>query len=480
MATGKMASRKKHQNRKASSPKKSVAPASSLFPYEYLLLGALVIITFFTYRGSLDNPFMTVWDDQMHVTENPLITSSEGLDLKEFFIPNRQHLYHPLTMLSFALEYKIAGPDAAVFHFTNLFLHLCNIILAFWFILLLTKRKEIALVAAFFVALHPMNVETVAWISERKGLLYGFFYLMSLIAYLKFSEQNRWRFYILSLLLFAFALLSKPTAVTLPAVLLLVDYFRGRKFNGTTLTEKIPFLLFAILAALVPFLYQKSTGDITDMSISYTIVDRLFFACYALGFYVLNFVAPFNLSILYYLPVKTNGFLPLVYYFSPLFVAGLAWSVFVTYRKYKEIFFGILFFIITISPMIQLIPIARVITADRYVYVSYIGLAMIAGSFYVMYSRKKLVRTLFIIAFAGYGILFIVQSVSRITLWKDGISLFTDAVEKNTGYPHGWAARAGVKMRQQDFRGAISDYKEAIRLKITNAEALNNCGACYY
>ena len=475
-----MTRKKNQKHRKTVTSKTHKAPPQKTFPYEYMLLGLLIIITFFTYRSSLDNPFMTVWDDQMHITENPLVIASDGWHLLEFFIPNTQHLYHPLTMLSFALEYKLAGPDASVFHFTNIFLHLCNILLAFWFVQLLTRRKDIALIVAFFFALHPMQVEVVAWISERKDLLYGFFYLSALIAYLKFSERNRWKFYLFSLLLFTCSLLSKPTAVTLPVVLLLVDYFRGRRFTKTTLLEKLPFFLLAILAGLVPLLFQKASGDLTDMSISYTLLDRLFMASYALGFYIVKFLAPVNLSMMYYLPVKTDGLLPVLYYLSPVFVVALAWSLYATYRKYKEIFFGILFFAVTISPMIQLIPIARVITADRYVYVSFIGLALIVGYFYSRYSGKKLIRSLFFIAFAGYGILFIVLSVSRIAVWKDGVALFTDAVDRNPEFPHAWAARAGVKMKLHDYHGAISDYKEAVRLKITNAEAWNNCGACYY
>lgn len=475
-----MAPGKKQHHRKAHPPKKTIKPLPGSFPYEYVMLCILVIVTFFTYRSSLDNLFMTVWDDQMHVTENHLVKASDGWHPEEFFIPNRQHLYHPLTMLSYALEYRIAGPDATVFHFTNLFLHLCNILLVFWFVLLLGRRKDIALIAAFFFALHPMQVEAVAWISGRKDVLYGFFYLLTLIAYLKFSEGGRRKYYVLSLLMFACSLLSKPTAVTLTVVLLLVDYFRGRKFTKISILEKIPFFFLAILAGLVPFLYQKSTGDITDMSISYTVADRLFFACYALGFYPLKFLAPVNLSMMYYLPVKTGGLLPLIYYLSPVVVITLGWGLYATYRKYPGIFFGILFFVITISPMIQLIPIARVITADRYVYVSFIGLALIIGYFYKRYSGKKVIRSLFLIAFTGYAITFIVLSVARIAVWKDGVTLFTDAVEKNPDYPHGWGARGGVKMRLHDYHGAINDYKEAIRLKITNAEAWNNCGACYY
>lgn len=464
----------------AGSRKKNPVPAKSKFPVEYILLLLVVLITFFTYRGSLDNPFLTVWDDQMHITDNKLVTASDGWHLREFFTPNRQHLYHPLTMLSFALEYRIAGLDPRVFHATNLFLHLCNIILVFWFVSLLTKRKEIALIVAFFFALHPMQVESVAWISERKDVLYGFFYLAALVAYIKFMERKRWLMYFLLLLLFSCSLLSKPAAVTLPVILLLTDFYKGRSFTLASLLEKAPLFVMSLVVGMIPFLYQKTTGDIKELASDYTLFDRLFLASYAVGFYMIKFIAPVKICAIYYLPGKVNGLLPLVYYLSPLFPLGLAMVVYKTFSRHREIFYGSLFFIITISLVLQIIPIARAITADRYTYIPCIGFALIAGHLYARYAARKTVKTVFLAIFCCYLVIFPFMILSRIPVWHDGLALFNDVVEKNPDQPHGWAARANVKMKMNDNLAAVEDFKKAIALDIREVEAYNNCGACLY
>lgn len=470
------------QKKKPQQHHKQVKQGSKPFRIEYLLLGVLIVLTIITYASSLKNPFMYSWDDSMHVVDNMSIKEINGENIKALFTPNTKHLYHPLTMLSFAIEYKLFELKASAYHFTNLLLHLINILLVYFFVNILTKRKEIGLFVAAIFALHPMQVEAVAWVSERKDVLYTAFFMGALIYYVKYSSEHVQKYLYIALGLFVGSLLSKPAAVTLPVVLILLDYYLKGRITKKDILTKIPFFLLSILFGIIPFFFQKSTGDIKELATTYTLVERMFLASYALCFYIIKYILPVNLSALYYLPEKTNGLFPYLYYVAPAGIAGIGFLLYKAYIKNKkEMITGFLFFVVTVSLVLQIIPIGRVITADRYSYVPFIGLSLMAGFMLVeLTDKNRKIKNYVYVGFMIVILVFSYQSVQRIKIWQSGIALFTDVIEKNPEKPHAWAARAYDKLNSNDNEGAILDYDKAISLQINDAEAFNNRGNAKY
>ena len=227
--------------KKKQAPQKTTAKAPAKpKDYPYAGLALILFITFLVYRSSTGNGFV-LWDDDKYIQNNTLITS---INLKEIFSTYVMGNYHPFTMLGYAIQYQFFGQDATGYHVVNLMLHLLNVVLVYVVIFNLSNKSLVAMVAALFFGLHPMHVESVAWASELKDLLYVSFYLGAFICYLKYlNEPLKKKWYYYALVLFFCSLLSKGMAVSFPLVLLLADYFRGRKFDSKTLMEKLPFFI---------------------------------------------------------------------------------------------------------------------------------------------------------------------------------------------------------------------------------------------
>ena len=216
---------------------------------------AAVVITAIAFFPSLSNGF-TNWDDEVYVINNENIREFSWEKIKYWFGAYHHGNYHPLTMVSYMWEYSISELNPSIYHINNYILHLLNTALVFFFIYKLTDKKEVAIIVATLFGVHPMHVESVAWISERKDLLYSVFYLSTLIVYLGYKHSPDWKKYLLLLVLFVASLLSKSAAVVLPIVLLLIDYYQQRKLTIKLIIEKIPLfalsIVFGVLLTIVP------------------------------------------------------------------------------------------------------------------------------------------------------------------------------------------------------------------------------------
>ena len=227
-----------------------------------------------------------------------------------------------------------------------------------------------------------MHVESVAWISERKDVLYTLFYLLSLLTYLQYLKTNRKaKQYIILLLFFILSLLSKVAAVTLPVLLIAIDVYKKRKITVISLLEKLPFFLLSLLFGILTILSQKNVDAFNQISTSFSVIDKIFLFSYSIIFYIFKLIAPINLSAVYYFP-EVHKTLPWQYYAS---LPALLILLFFIIRKSsirKEILFGVIFFLITISVMLQIVPVGTAHTAERYTYVPYLGLLFIAGQIF--------------------------------------------------------------------------------------------------
>jgi tetratricopeptide (TPR) repeat protein len=438
----------------------------------YVMLAIILLISFLVYLPVLNNKLLA-WDDDLYLKTNPLVHS---INLKDIFSKYVMGNYHPLTILTFAIEYKFFGLNGTGYHVINLLLHLLNVTLVFYSINLLVNKPIVALVASLLFGIHPLHVESVAWAAELKDLLYAFFFLASYILYLKYLTDHQKKFYIFSLVLFCLSLLSKAMAASLPVVLLLTDYFKGRKINGKVILEKLPFIVLSIGFGIVAVWAQKSAG--ATEAVNFSFPERMVFACYGFITYIIQLFFPLNLSAYYPYPVSNPESIPTLYYIYPVFLAGLVTGIFYSLKVTRKYFFGIGFFAVTIFLVLQLLPVGGAIIADRYSYIPSIGIFYLAGEGFNFLLNKKLRAAAFILL-GIFTIFFSIRTFLRCDVWRNDLTLWNNVIGQYQTVPLAYYNRGHVYLNEGKNDSALRDFNKAIELQPTYANAYNNRGILY-
>ncbi len=415
------------QTLKKGSVKGTGTPASTAFESKHLLaLGGVLLLTFLAYLPALNNGF--VWDDVAYIKNNSLI---RAFDLKAIFSSYVMGNYHPLTILVHAIEFHLFGMSPAGYHAVNIGLHVINTSLVFYALYLLCNRLEVALVAALIFGIHPLHVESVAWVSELKDVLYTLFFLVSYIFYLRNIKAPSIRFLSLSIFFFLCSLLSKGMAVTLPLVLLLTDYFIRKDFrlktggmNMKILFEKLPYLGLSLVFGIVSIMAQKSSGSISDISI-FTLPQRIAFASYGFMTYIYKLALPLNLCAYYPYPIKSGGELPSIYFLYPAMVFALIALILYSVRYTKQVAFSFGFYTVTIFLVLQLLPVGSTIISERYGYLSSIGLLYLVGEGFYRLLKGNL-KMPAMAALVVVSLFFSYKTYARCAVWKDGLALWKD------------------------------------------------------
>lgn len=365
-----------------------------LFDNKVCVYFLLILPVIWVYYPIVSNDFLYFWDDQW-VVINPYTTAGLTFDnlyriLTEFY----HGQYAPVNELSYVLLYTAFGYNPVAFHLMSLVWHVANVLLVYLFISkLLVLRggfpKENVLCISFLTALvfgvHPVNVESVAWVSASKVLIYSFFYLLALLSYLKYVEDKKIRYYCLTFLFFIFSFGGKEQAVTLPVCLLLIDYFVNRNLKDKQVwIEKIPFFLFALFFGLLTI---QSQGDPGNRPV-YPVLQRLVLACYTLFEYFVKCFIPVKLSYLYPFPMQPGEPLPARFWLYPFIISGSLLYLY-SNRKNAVLIFSVLFFVVHVGVALHLISLSRfAIVADRYVYVACIGFAFLLSYLFVSFYEK--------------------------------------------------------------------------------------------
>ncbi|MBU0765205.1 MAG: glycosyltransferase family 39 protein, partial [Bacteroidetes bacterium] len=430
-----------------------------------------VLLALLVYSGSLDNGILTNWDDQVNITNNDKIQELSLENLKRIFTERQIAHYSPLKLLSFAIVYAVSGNNPAGFHLLSLIIHLCNIILVLFFIYRLSADYSSAFIAAALFAVHPMSTSSVAWISALSTLQVTFFYILGLIIYLKYIDKSRPAgHYIIILVVFIFALLSKSLAVTFPVSMILLDLYRSGTISLRSLIDKVPFFLLSLVFGIIAIKLASVQGSFNPViEMRYSVTDRVLLFFYTLFFYLFKFVFPFGLSAVHYLPLKTGGSLPLVYYIAPVFVIAIAATPFIFKKHRKRLLFGLIFLLIAIFPGLQLKPVGFVLVTERYTYLPYIGLYFIAAVFItdLIFGNTSVsvkIKPYIITGTVTFVLFFIVLARQRTYVWKDGATLFSDVIRRYPERGLGYAYRAYDYECHGKYGLALADYNEAIRL----------------
>jgi protein O-mannosyl-transferase len=365
-------------------PKKTAAPFSSPEKHNVILCLLLVVATLAVYNPVNRHPFVN-YDDDRYVTENPHVHNGLSPDTVAWaFTATEQGNWHPLTWLSHALDYQLFHQNPTGHHFTSLLIHAANAVLLFLFLIYATRRVGPSLFVAALFALHPMNVESVAWVAERKNVLCTFFFFAALAAYCWYARKPDWRRYLAFAGLFALGLMSKPMVITLPFVLLLLDYWPlGRIQGGPTgalpipqtplsnlLVEKLPLLALSAASAVITVQAQRAGGAMRSTA-QFSFGVRLENALVAYATYLWKMIWPSHLAPLYPHPGDALALWQVT--ISALVLLAVT-AVVMRFRSRRYLLTGWLWFLGTLVPVIGLVQVGDQAMADRYAYLPLVGI----------------------------------------------------------------------------------------------------------
>jgi len=437
-------------------PVKATGRPSSSW-YQYAILGGILILTFWCYRYSLHNQFLN-WDDGVYVFGNKYIKSftSDNIRMMLFhgITPSN---YHPLTMVSLAINYHFSQVSPSMYYLTNILIHLANTVLVFILAMGLCKRIAnyspsanknklyIATFCALWFAVHPMHVESVSWISERKDVLYAFFYLLGFLSYLKYIDSlnnqqqpnSKLKWYVFTFLLFFLSCLSKPMAVSFPLLLFTIDFLLKRKPDRKLFIEKIIFFACSLFFGIIAYRIQKESGAVADFH-SISLVDRILFTFYGFNTYLIKLFLPIHQNAFYPYPDITPGVpLPTLFYIMPVGTLLLcAIPFYFKWKKQENLYrislFGLAFYFFNVIFILQFISCGDAIIADRYTYTAYFG-----PVFVIIYMVNELIsatpalKNWAIGLLAAFSIMFAIVCEARTKVWHNPETFWTDVIAKS-------------------------------------------------
>jgi len=453
-----------------------------------LLLSAVVLALYWPAAGY---DFIAL-DDNLYVLENQHVQKGiTGKNLLWAMTTFDAANWHPLTWLSLIADYELYGLNAAGYHMTNLFLHILNTIVLFLGLRRMTGEIWKCLVVAALFAVHPLNIESVAWIAERKNLLSTLFWILTIIAYIRYAEKPGWKRYGQVFLCFTLGLMAKPILVTLPFVLLLLDYWPLQRFSapGTDrsegilhsqsrrkllirlLKEKVPLIFASLLSAFVTFYAARMGGAVKAISV-FPLIGRIENAINSYAMYLVQMVWPVDLAIFYPYPAGRPFWQVAL---SILFLAAVTGVVLFKGRKFGYLITGWFWYLITLLPVIGIVQVGFQSMANRYAYLSLVGIFIIIAwglpDLLKRYSSRR-----YLLAVAAGLLILDLTVCTRMELphWRSSEAAFTQALRVTENNHIAQMGMGNVWLGRGDLRRARYHYQESLRIKTDYAQAHNN------
>lgn len=473
-----MAKRKKitsKKKRQSSSPQ-----ISTFWKNKAVVLPILGILafTFGLFSPTLNYDFVN-WDDPLNILENPNLQTFDWASLKGIFTSTVIGNYNPLTIFSFAIEKAIFGLNPTVFHFNNLLLHLICIFLVYRIALSLKLTTTAAVIVTLLFAIHPMRVESVTWITERKDVLFGAFYLGAIFQYIRYStsQPKQPKIYWSILLLFILSLLSKIQAVALPLSFLAIDYWFKRPIKWNLVIEKIPYFALSLLIGVIGVVLLKQEGSLEEEA-AFSFIDRLFIGGYSYFIYLVKFIFPYDMSPLYPYPSSIST----AFYVGTIISLLLVGGVFYAFKKgYRVFVFSFAFFTFNVFFVLQMLGAGQGFLADRFTYIPYLGLFIGIGyGFQKLTANNKSLTKLLPFGIGAYLLLFSYLTWQQNKVWRNGETLWTKAIQYNKKSVTGWANRADYYQDSKQYNKAIADYEQAIAVAPDKNTIYNSMGKTYF
>ena len=457
-----------------------------------LLCLVLACITLGVFWQVGDHQFIN-YDDPLYITSNTNVKAGlTGKNILWAFTTMAASNWHPLAWLSHMTDVEVFGLSARGHHLTNAFIHTASTLLLFLLLTQITASPWKSLFVSALFALHPLHVESVAWAAERKDVLSGLFWFLTLLFYAGYVKHRTFKFYLLTLFSFIVGLMTKPMLVTLPPVMILMDYwplnrfqseepadglkglFRGYGSFSILVKEKVPFFLLSLLSAVVTMFAQRSGGTVSSFE-AVPLVFRIENALIVYTKYIAKTIWPQNLAFLYPFPLS----LPLWQVLASSVILILVTIATIHFWRRKPYFFvGWFWFFITLLPVIGLIQVGSQSMADRYTYIPLIGLFIMVSWGVPDLLRGLRYRSAILITLSCVVIFALTLTTWRqLGYWKDNISLYRHTLDvTNNNYII--LNNLGIALAERgEVEAAIQAYQEALRIWPGSVTAHVNLGA---
>lgn len=458
-----------------------------------LVAAALGLLSLAAYLPSLSNEFVN-WDDPVYVSRNPRLDSFGAAFIGWSFTTNACSNWHPLTWISLGIDTAVWGKRPFGYRLTNLLLHGFNtflVVLLFGRLVRLAAGSEsgapvfAATAAGAVFGFHPLHVESVAWIAERKDVLYAFFWILALLAWLGYAGRERERtrpgFYGITLTLFAFSLLSKPMAVTLPLVLIILDAYPLRRLRDrrailrVAILEKLPFFALAAVSSTATILAQKAGGALEAME-HIPLGARLWGAEKALAFYLQKLVVPAGLVPLVPLPSTVA---PLTFeYLAPLALAlGITAAAILVRRRAPVVPAAWAFYVVTLVPVLGIVQVGSQAAADRYMYLPMLGpLAILAAGAARAWRRGPRAQRVALAALVLVSGTLAALTVRQIGVWRDSVALWTRVADHYPGCATAFYQLGDAWRKKGDPARAGQAWERTVEIAPGHSPGLNSLG----
>lgn len=455
---------------KKTSKQRSIHQDSFMNDFGWGILAAMV--TALVYSKAVNLGF-TNWDDEGYVLKNALVLGN-GIPWMEIFSEPIQGNYHPLTILSLKIDHTLFGLNPSGYHAVNVLLHSFNTFLVYWLVKRLQFSLYIALGTSLIFGLHPMHVESVAWISERKDVLYVLFFLTGLITYSYYRIKPSVIKYLIIVLWFLAALLAKAMAVVFPLTLLLMDYYLDDKWNWRkSLINKTPLLIISVAFGILAMRVQAQAGAVSSSDVI-SLGERIIFAGYGMITYIIKLVYPHPLVSIYTYPDLTKD-LPVSYYlyFIAFVVLVITWMF--SFRHYKSFFFTVGFYLVSVVLVSQIIAVGQAIMADRYSYLPYVGLGL--GLIMVFDWTKKFQKYLPWVLLFFYTLMMVMITIPQISIWQNSESLWSHQIKYYPGLSHtAYKNRGNYRAMNGQLDAGLLDIQTGLTIKPDDPELYESLG----
>ncbi len=443
----------------------------------YLILLIVTVGCFAVYYNSLNFEFLINFDDDLIVLNRTELKDFNAENLEYIFTHTNNGSYHPITSLSWMIEQSIYGLNARNFHLTNLLIHLMNGWLLFFFLSKLKLEPLTCLIAAGLFLIHPMHVENVVWVSSRKDSLFLLFGLLSLISSVNHSNKNSIKGYALMLLFFTLSLLSNSNAIVLPILFFLIDWLQKGLSVKKQIKHYAPLLLLSVVFVFIKINLQKDAQYISETNTSYEFLERVFLFAYSYGYYLIKFIVPFNLSPKNFYPQLDGGSLRAIYYVLAL-VPILIGIIIYRYKKHRKLIFAILFFSVSLLPVLEFMPTGNEIVFNKYAYLPFIGLYFLVANL-IDGNQSKMIKVLCIVIIFVFGF----YSYQYKNIFKNSLEVWNASIEgtqeKSRGRAMAINEKAQVLLKKGQTDAAFQQINMALSIEPELIKGLINRAKIY-
>ncbi|HNS11432.1 MAG TPA: tetratricopeptide repeat protein [Bacteroidia bacterium] len=436
-------------------------------------VAVLCLATWVVYSSSMKFDILN-WDEKHYIYEQSMTLGVSWEHIRAMFTKKVLGSYNPLVLFSFALDHDLSNSKASWYHGVNLFFHILNTVLLFAIVRKLGFKVVVAGFIALLFAIHPMHVESVAWIASRKDVLMGFFLFSSWWVYLSYCKSNKWYVYAFSVFIFLLALLSKAQSVTFPLILILSDYLQNKSWKWKSLYNKIPYLILSLIFGYVAI--SGSTFSADKYAVTLTFIEKISYSAIALWVYVFKAVFPVQQSAIYAFPPVGEQEFIVQLILGLLIIFSALWLIIKKFKSNPLLVFAITFFMLNTFLTLHVVAVNSSLIYERFTYISYIGIFFLIPLALNVEKYKNIFLAILLVT----SLIFAYLTTERLKVWKSSVALWTDTIEKNPKSNEAYNNRGDYYNSVGMLDKAYADFTSSTKVNPKQPNAFNNLAVIWF